>query len=175
MRRGGVRNTVEGRRERQKIWSKSTLGFGGLQPVEIPQNRQGFLWRSLAKTSPTLEMLGEMQGGAPLFRHLRLAARSNGILASQASCPTPPHPRCRSRRSTAPRQGSHRFPSASGAGRRRRIGASRRDRIWDRAGARKSRICAWADRFQPANAARSSSISRSRRPAAIRRIALAGQ
>jgi hypothetical protein len=59
----------------------------GLQPVEIPQNRQNFLWESLAKTSLTLEMLGKMQGGAPLFRHLRLAPRSNGILASQASCP----------------------------------------------------------------------------------------
>src|ERR1700722_15557325 len=51
MRRGGVRNTVEGRRERQKIWSKSTLGFGGLQPVEIPQNGQSFVWKSLEKNT----------------------------------------------------------------------------------------------------------------------------
>jgi hypothetical protein len=63
------------------------VGSGGLQPVEIPQNRQSFLWKSLAKTSLILEMLGKMQGGAPLFRRLRLAARSNGILASQASSP----------------------------------------------------------------------------------------
>jgi hypothetical protein len=160
---------------RNKLNSRFTA-FGVGPPHERDTTLRNAIARPrLAKTSLTLEMLGKMQGGAPLFRRPRLATRSNGILASQASHPTPPHPRCRSRRSTAPRQGSHRLPSASGAGRRRRIGASRRDRIWDRAGARNSRICVWADRFQPANAARSSSISRSRRPAAIRRIALAGQ
>jgi hypothetical protein len=69
--RGGVGNTVEGRRERQKIWSKSTLGFGGLQPLEIAQNRQSFVWKTLEKNTLDLEKLGEMQGGPPLFRRLR--------------------------------------------------------------------------------------------------------
>jgi hypothetical protein len=49
----------------------STLGFGGLQPLEIPQNRQSFVWKSLEQNTPDLEKLGEMQGGPPLFRHLR--------------------------------------------------------------------------------------------------------
>jgi hypothetical protein len=35
------------------------MEFGGLQPVEIPQNRQSFLWKSLQKTSGDLEKLGE--------------------------------------------------------------------------------------------------------------------
>jgi hypothetical protein len=47
-----------------------SFSFGGLQPVEIPQNRQSFLWKSLQKTSGDLEKLGERFGGAPLFRRL---------------------------------------------------------------------------------------------------------
>jgi hypothetical protein len=66
MRRVG--NTVEGRRERQKIWSPNTLGFGGLQPLEIAQNRQNFVWKSLEQNTLDLEKLGEIQGGPPLFR-----------------------------------------------------------------------------------------------------------
>src|ERR1700689_905211 len=68
--RGGVGNTVEGRRERQKIWSTSTLGFGGLQAVEIPQNHQSFVWKSLEQNTLDLEKFGKMQGAPPLFRHL---------------------------------------------------------------------------------------------------------
>jgi hypothetical protein len=70
MRRGGVWNAVEGRRERQKVWRNRTFGFGGLQPLEIPQNHQSFVWKGLEKNTLDLEKLGEMQGGPPLFRHL---------------------------------------------------------------------------------------------------------
>ncbi len=70
MRRGGVWNTAEERRKSTKIWRNITWGFGGLQLLEIPQNRQSFVWKSLEKNTPDLEKLGEMQGGPPLFRHL---------------------------------------------------------------------------------------------------------
>jgi len=36
-----------------------SFSFGGLQPVEIPQNRHSFLWKSLQKTSGDLEKLAE--------------------------------------------------------------------------------------------------------------------
>src|ERR1700691_3118251 len=73
--RGGMRrscgwNRAGARGERQKIWRNIIYGFGGLQPVEIPQNRQSFLWKSLQKTSGDLEKLGEKAEGAPLFRRL---------------------------------------------------------------------------------------------------------
>ena len=42
MRRGGVWNTAEERRKSTKIWRNITWGFGGLQLLEIPQNRQSF-------------------------------------------------------------------------------------------------------------------------------------
>jgi hypothetical protein len=54
----------------KKFGETSFMGFGGLQPVEIPQNRQSFLWKSLQKTSGDLEKLGEKAEGAPLFRRL---------------------------------------------------------------------------------------------------------
>src|SRR5271163_2771728 len=80
MRPGGVWNTAEGRRERQKNLEKHHLGSGGLQPLDIPQNRQSFVWKSLDKNSPDLEKLGQMRGGrldsaalAP-FRELVLRA-----------------------------------------------------------------------------------------------------
>jgi hypothetical protein len=69
MRRGGVWNTAEGRREPQKVWRKIKGGFEGLQPLEIPQNRQSFLWKSLDKNMLDLEKLGKMQSTPPLFRH----------------------------------------------------------------------------------------------------------
>jgi hypothetical protein len=34
-----------------------------LQPLEIPQNRQRIVWKSLDKTSGNLEKLGEKLGG----------------------------------------------------------------------------------------------------------------
>jgi hypothetical protein len=42
-----------------------------LQAFEIPQNRQSFLWKSLQKKSLNLEKFGKVQGGPPLFRHIR--------------------------------------------------------------------------------------------------------
>jgi hypothetical protein len=38
------------------------LGLEGLQPLEIPQNRQRNLWKSLEQNSPDLERLGEKLG-----------------------------------------------------------------------------------------------------------------
>jgi hypothetical protein len=42
-----------------KNLEKHHLGLGGLQPVEIPQNGQSFLWKSLQKKGRYLEKLGE--------------------------------------------------------------------------------------------------------------------
>ena len=61
----------KGSRRRGKVWKRDSFGLGALQPIEIPQNRQSFVWKSLEKNDRDLEKLGEMQGGPPLFRHLR--------------------------------------------------------------------------------------------------------
>src|ERR1700677_2505401 len=47
----------------QSVWNDS-FGLDLLQPVEIPQNRQSILWKSLEKTSGNLEKLGEKLGGS---------------------------------------------------------------------------------------------------------------
>jgi hypothetical protein len=65
--RGGMRrscgwNRAGARGERQKFGETSFMEFGGLQPVETPQNRQSFLWKSLQKTSGDLEKLAEKAG-----------------------------------------------------------------------------------------------------------------
>src|SRR5271169_63002 len=70
LRRGGGGDGAEGRRGRRKSWRNLIEGFGGLQAVEIPQNRQSFLWKSLEQNSLNLEKLVRMQRGPPLFRHL---------------------------------------------------------------------------------------------------------
>src|SRR5271168_3948853 len=57
MRRGDVWNTAEGKREPQNIWRNIKAGLEGLQPLEIPQNHQSFLWKSLDKNSLDLESL----------------------------------------------------------------------------------------------------------------------
>jgi hypothetical protein len=67
MRRGGVWNTAEGKREPQNIWRNIKAGLGGLQPPEIPENHQSFLWKSLAKTSLDLEKLGKIQADRHYF------------------------------------------------------------------------------------------------------------
>jgi hypothetical protein len=67
MRRGGVWNTAEGKREPQNIWRNIKPGLESLQPLEISQNHQSFLWKSLAKTSLDLEKLGKMQAGRHYF------------------------------------------------------------------------------------------------------------
>src|ERR1700739_788481 len=53
---------------RQKIWRVHTCGLGGLQPLDIPQNGQSFLWKSLDKNSLDLERLAEILGRLPSFR-----------------------------------------------------------------------------------------------------------
>src|SRR5271167_1043864 len=48
---------------RAKYLEEDTLGLEALQPIEIPQNGQSFLWKSLEKNSRDLEKLGEKLGG----------------------------------------------------------------------------------------------------------------
>ena len=85
MRRGGVWNTAEGKREPQNIWRNIKAGLEGLQPLEIPQNHQSFLWKSLDKNSLDLEKLGKMQSLPPLFRHIRTGVgRELGTVTASA-------------------------------------------------------------------------------------------
>ena len=46
-------------KEKAKYLDEDTLGLEALQPIEIPQNGQSFLWKSLEKNSRDLEKLGE--------------------------------------------------------------------------------------------------------------------
>jgi hypothetical protein len=39
------------------------IGLQPLQPVEIPQNGQSFLWKSFEKTAADLEKLGDKLSG----------------------------------------------------------------------------------------------------------------
>ena len=50
-------------KEKAKYLEDDSLGLEALQPIEIPQNGQSFLWKSLEKNSRDLEKLGEMLGG----------------------------------------------------------------------------------------------------------------
>jgi hypothetical protein len=45
-----------------KYLDADTLGLEGLQPIEIPQNGQSFLWKSLEKNSRVLEKLAKKLG-----------------------------------------------------------------------------------------------------------------
>jgi hypothetical protein len=65
---------------RQKIWRVHAYGWGGLQPLEIPQNGQRFVWKSLDKNSLDLEKLAEMLGRPPSFRRLCSAAATKASL-----------------------------------------------------------------------------------------------
>src|SRR5271168_3057678 len=76
MRRGGGGNTAERRRDPQKNLEQHPLGFLGLQPLEIPQNGQRNLRKSLDRNTLVLEKLGELQGGPPLFRHVPSSPRA---------------------------------------------------------------------------------------------------
>jgi hypothetical protein len=49
--------------EKAKYLEEDSLGLEALQPIEIPQNGQSFLWKSLEKNSRDLEKLGEKLGG----------------------------------------------------------------------------------------------------------------
>jgi hypothetical protein len=54
-----VKNTVERRSMRQKKFGKDSFDLRPLQPPEITQNRQSFLWKSLEQNIVNLEKLGE--------------------------------------------------------------------------------------------------------------------
>src|SRR5277367_6264086 len=54
-----AKNTVERRPMRQKKFGKGSFGSRPLQPPEITQNRQSFLWKSLEYNRVNLEKLGE--------------------------------------------------------------------------------------------------------------------
>ena len=62
---------VSGIRRREaratKVWRNIKGGFLGLQPIEIPQNRQNFLWKSLEQNTLDLEKLGKMQADRHYF------------------------------------------------------------------------------------------------------------
>ena len=50
-------------KEKAKYLDEDALGLEALQPFEIPQNGQSFLWKSLEQNSRDLEKLGEKLGG----------------------------------------------------------------------------------------------------------------
>jgi hypothetical protein len=50
-------------KEKAKYLDEDSLGLEALQPIEIPQNGQSFLWKSLEQNSRDLEKLGEKLGG----------------------------------------------------------------------------------------------------------------
>ena len=69
MRSGGIQNAAERRPPATKNLETIRSHLEALQPLEIPQNHQSFLWKCLEKTSGNLEKLGTRLGGPPLFRH----------------------------------------------------------------------------------------------------------
>jgi hypothetical protein len=54
-----AKNAVENKPMRQKKFRKGSFGLRPLQPPEITQNRQSFLWKSLEENRRDLEKLGE--------------------------------------------------------------------------------------------------------------------
>jgi hypothetical protein len=59
IRRSGVRNAAETERAASKSLETIKVHLEPLQPPEIPQNHQRFLWKCLEKTSGYLEMCGK--------------------------------------------------------------------------------------------------------------------
>src|SRR5271163_2195580 len=59
MRSRSVRNASKRWARPRKIWREGSLGLEALQPLEIPQNGQSFLWKCLEKTSLDLEKLAK--------------------------------------------------------------------------------------------------------------------
>src|SRR3984957_16129042 len=57
--RDSAKNAVESRPMRRKKFGKDPFGLRPLQPPEIAQNRQSFLWKSLEENRRGLEKLGE--------------------------------------------------------------------------------------------------------------------
>src|SRR5271156_3577154 len=58
---GGIAPITRPKRSRRrgKVWKRDSFGLKPLQPIEIPQNRQSFVWKSLEKNDRDLEKLGE--------------------------------------------------------------------------------------------------------------------
>jgi hypothetical protein len=68
--RDGIENAADGRRAGRKNLEAEPFGFLPLQPIEIPQNDQSFVWKSLDKNRLDLEKLAEKLWRPPLFRRL---------------------------------------------------------------------------------------------------------
>jgi hypothetical protein len=69
--------------ESDEKFGNHRLRFGAQEPLvtlEIPQNRQSFLWKYLAKRGLDLEILGKKLGG-PLFRRLGESPRNGAATA----------------------------------------------------------------------------------------------
>ena len=104
--------------EKAKYLDVDTLGLEGLQPIEIPQNGQSFLWKSLEKNSRVLEKLAKKLGA------LRPAgARARAIPPAARGSPQPKVSSCR----PATRRGLAREPCRAGVdpfrrGSRNRLG-----------------------------------------------------
>src|SRR5271154_6229799 len=77
MRREGVWNEAERRPAGRRKLEMDLSDLEPLQPLEIPQNRQSFLWKCLEKNSRVLEKLAIKFWRSPLFRNLRRRS-SNG-------------------------------------------------------------------------------------------------
>src|ERR1700683_2791834 len=78
MLRCGVWNTAERRRETTKNLERHHLGFLGLQHLEIPQNGQRNVWKSLDRNTLDLEKLAKKLGG-PAFVSPPLLPPAGGL------------------------------------------------------------------------------------------------
>ena len=74
--RCGVWNTAERRRETTKNLERHHLGFLGLQHLEIPQNDQRNVWKSLDRNTLDLEKLAKKLGARLCFAAFALARRA---------------------------------------------------------------------------------------------------
>ena len=75
MRRDGVWNKAERRPARRKNLEAGLLSLEALQLIEIPQNRQRIVWKSLEGNTLFLERLGKKLGGRPDSAALITATR----------------------------------------------------------------------------------------------------
>jgi hypothetical protein len=65
------------------------LGLEALQLIEIPQNHQSFLWKSLEGNTPFLERLGKKLGGRLDSARLHYCDPAHGFepgISAQNSC-----------------------------------------------------------------------------------------
>jgi hypothetical protein len=69
----------------QKIWSDIIWGFLGLQPLEIPQNGQRNVWKSLDRNTLDLEKLAKKLGARLCFAAFAPARRAG--LAERGMAP----------------------------------------------------------------------------------------